>query len=235
MRHLLLTTAAVAALALGSPVGHAQSSNAPSGASEEQPNKGGKATAPANQGPAAKQAPGQGTPTSVPTNRNAQAPTAQPNGTAHPNNQAQQTTPEVPQQQQRTGQPALHGQAQPKAPSTTGENNTAPGNAGRQNAGTASSNQGNRSADAHARVQVTQQQRTQIHERIGHLHAQRLDRADFSLEVGVAVPRSVRVYTLPPEIVEVVPEYRGYDYILVGDDIVIVDPGSLQIVAVIPA
>jgi len=50
-----------------------------------------------------------------------------------------------------------------------------------------------------------------------------------------AVPRSVRVYTLPPEIVEVVPEYRGYDYVLVGEDIVIIDPESHEIVAVIPA
>ena len=67
------------------------------------------------------------------------------------------------------------------------------------------------------------------------MRAQRLNRADFSLEVGAAVPRSVRVYTLPPEIVEIVPEYRGHDYVLVGDDIVIIDPGSLEIVAVIPA
>jgi hypothetical protein len=35
--------------------------------------------------------------------------------------------------------------------------------------------------------------------------------------------------------VESFPEYRDYDYILVGDEILIVDPGSLQIIAVIPA
>jgi hypothetical protein len=40
---------------------------------------------------------------------------------------------------------------------------------------------------------------------------------------------------LPPEIVEIVPEYQGFDYVMVGDEILIVDPGSLQIIAVIPA
>ena len=49
------------------------------------------------------------------------------------------------------------------------------------------------------------------------------------------VRRSVRLYTLPPEIVEIVPEYSGYDYVLVGDDIVMIDPDSHEIVAVIPA
>jgi len=72
-------------------------------------------------------------------------------------------------------------------------------------------------------------------ERIGYLRTQRLNRAEFPLELGAAVPRSVRLYTLPPEIVEIVPEYSGYDYVLVGDDIVIIDPDSHEIVAVIPA
>jgi hypothetical protein len=35
--------------------------------------------------------------------------------------------------------------------------------------------------------------------------------------------------------VSIVPEYRGFDYILVGDSILIVDPVTLEIVAVIPA
>jgi hypothetical protein len=35
--------------------------------------------------------------------------------------------------------------------------------------------------------------------------------------------------------VSIVPEYRGFDYTLVGDSILIVDPVTLEIVAVIPA
>jgi Protein of unknown function (DUF1236) len=35
--------------------------------------------------------------------------------------------------------------------------------------------------------------------------------------------------------VTLVPAYRDYEYILVGDNIVIVDPDTYEIVAVIPA
>jgi hypothetical protein len=34
---------------------------------------------------------------------------------------------------------------------------------------------------------------------------------------------------------EYAPQYRGYEYILVGDQVLIVDPRTLQIVAVIDA
>jgi hypothetical protein len=40
---------------------------------------------------------------------------------------------------------------------------------------------------------------------------------------------------LPPRVVEIYPAWRGYHFFIVGDQIVIVEPGSLRIVAVIPA
>jgi len=49
------------------------------------------------------------------------------------------------------------------------------------------------------------------------------------------VPSSVRVRVLPREIVEVVPQFRGFKYVLVGDEVVILDPYTLEIVAIIPA
>jgi hypothetical protein len=252
MRRLLFATTAISVLALGTPLALAQSSNAPSGAREEQkqpPAKTGKTATPA--------APGQDTHNGSPAGRSAQAPKAAPESTKHPTNQAQQVEPNAqpPKGQQRSSQaqqeqqpntrepktqPRLNGQAQ--TPGTAVETNTAPRNAGsdRRPAAATRTEQGSRQpaeGDAGGRreVQVSEQQRTQIHERAGHLRAQRLNRADFSLDVGAAVPRSVRIYTLPPEIVEIVPEYRGYDYVMVGDEIVIIDPESLEIVAVIPA
>jgi hypothetical protein len=68
---------------------------------------------------------------------------------------------------------------------------------------------------------------------MGELRAGRVDNVNFSVSVGVAVPRSVTLHTLPPAIVEIVPAYRGYRYILVKDEIVIIDPNTYQIVAVI--
>jgi len=57
----------------------------------------------------------------------------------------------------------------------------------------------------------------------------------FSLSIGEEVPRSVHYHRLPARIVEYAPQYRDFDYILVGDDILILDPRTHRIVAVISA
>jgi hypothetical protein len=85
-------------------------------------------------------------------------------------------------------------------------------------------------------VQLSQDQRTRIQAVIGKEHAPRFSGSEhFDITVGARVPRDVHVVVLPEDIVSIVPEYRGFDYILVGDSILIVDPVTLEIVAVIPA
>ena len=86
-------------------------------------------------------------------------------------------------------------------------------------------------------VQLSEDQRSQIKTVIGHGRGPRLSWSDvnFSISVGTRVPRSVHFVTLPSEIVRIVPQYRGYEYFLVEDEIVIIDPQTLEIVAVIPA
>lgn len=58
---------------------------------------------------------------------------------------------------------------------------------------------------------------------------------NVSVSVGTRIPGSVRFYPLPREVVVIYPEWRGYDYILVGDQIVVVDPRSHEIVAILEA
>ena len=53
---------------------------------------------------------------------------------------------------------------------------------------------------------------------------------NFNVSVGSSIPRSYRFHPLPTEIVDIVPEYRGYDYIMVRDEIVIVEPRTRKIV-----
>jgi hypothetical protein len=65
--------------------------------------------------------------------------------------------------------------------------------------------------------------------------AERLTNVEFSTTVGGVIPGTVHLYRLPVSIVEYVPQYRDYEYILVGDEILIVDPRTLRIVAVIAA
>jgi hypothetical protein len=38
---------------------------------------------------------------------------------------------------------------------------------------------------------------------------------------------------LPSDVVQVAPQYRGFDYIAVSEQILIIDPNSMEIVAVI--
>jgi len=86
-------------------------------------------------------------------------------------------------------------------------------------------------------VQLSEDQRSQIKTIVGRGSGPRLSRSNvnFAISVGTRVPRSVHFVTLPSEIVRIVPQYRGFDYFLVEDEIVIVDPHTLEIVAVIPA
>jgi hypothetical protein len=64
---------------------------------------------------------------------------------------------------------------------------------------------------------------------------ERLANVPFSTTVGGVVPGTVHLYTMPVSIVEYAPQYRDYEYILVGDEILIIDPHTLRIVAVIAA
>jgi hypothetical protein len=65
--------------------------------------------------------------------------------------------------------------------------------------------------------------------------AERLTNVQFSITVGGIIPGSVHLYSLPVSIAEYAPQYRDYEYILVGDEVLIVDPRTLRIVAVIEA
>jgi hypothetical protein len=58
---------------------------------------------------------------------------------------------------------------------------------------------------------------------------------NFSISVGTRVPRTVTFHPVPTEIVTIYPDWRGYEFFLVRDEIIIVNPRTLEIVAVLPA
>jgi hypothetical protein len=236
MRRSLLSTTAIAALVLAPALALAQA-NGPSGTIQEQPRKqeptqGGKTVTPAP----GQMAPGKSAQTQTPT-----APHQM-------NNQAQQQAPtgQVQQHQRLQGQAQPELQREHKAPVQQGQLQQPKGTQGEAQeqkgepnkaVGTQQHQTGAASTKTRtaAQVQVTQQQKTQIHERLAHFKVERIEHPQFSVRVGVEIPRSVHVEVLPPEIVEIVPEYQGFDYVLVGNEILIIDPYSMQIVAVIPA
>ena len=56
---------------------------------------------------------------------------------------------------------------------------------------------------------------------------------NFNARVGVNVPGSVHLETLPTDIVAEYPQFRGYDFVMIHDQIVIVDPSSREVVEVV--
>jgi hypothetical protein len=85
-------------------------------------------------------------------------------------------------------------------------------------------------------VTFTTEQRTKIRETVLRGgSAPRVTNINFSINVGTAVPRAIRVVTVPEVIVEIHPAWRGFLYFVYEDEIVIVDPNTYKIVAVIDA
>jgi hypothetical protein len=56
---------------------------------------------------------------------------------------------------------------------------------------------------------------------------------NVSISVGTRVPRTVHYHPLPAEVVTIYPEWRGYYFILVGSQIVILEPSTYEIVYII--
>ena len=85
-------------------------------------------------------------------------------------------------------------------------------------------------------VQVSQTQRVHLRDsfRQHRDHFHRVARVGFPIFVGAYVPSDYAFYDVPSDFVEYAPEYDGYKYIVVGDEILIIDPRTWEIVAVIP-
>ena len=81
---------------------------------------------------------------------------------------------------------------------------------------------------------MTGEQKTKIRESMMGGNAPRVNNVNFSINVGTVVPSHVHVVAVPPLLVEYHPEWRGYRYFVVNDEIIIVEPGTLRIVAVLP-
>jgi hypothetical protein len=137
---------------------------------------------------------------------------------------------------ERTGQKS--GEQNERTGQKAGEKNERTGQGAQQPGRTSAERQGGgnsaRISEAKS-VHLSSEQRDRIKTVVTANRAARIDNVNFDVRVGVVVPRSVQIVALPEEIVTLVPQYRGFDYILVRDEILIIDPVTLEIVAVLPA
>lgn len=171
--------------------------------------------------------------TQAPASNNStnQAQTNQPsNQSTTPSNQAQTNSPSSTNNQAHSANPPSSNTNQAQSPSGSGSTNAAQQPNNQQNTADRSSSNTNLNAS----VNINDQQRTRISASISHLNLQPLTNVNFSLSEGTVVPRDVRLQPLPAEVVEIVPQYRGYDFVLVKDEIVIVEPSTYKIVTVLP-
>jgi len=94
------------------------------------------------------------------------------------------------------------------------------------------------STQAGGAVNLTSQQRTELRttviEKSGAPKVSR-SQINFNLAVGTAVPRSgvVHFVDVPETLIHIHPAWRGYKYFVVDEEIIIVDPHSYEIVAVL--
>jgi len=95
-----------------------------------------------------------------------------------------------------------------------------------------------RGAQPVARVQATDQQRREVHQRLfGNRQAVRIPRSQLNaaLAVGSRIPRRHQLLRFAPALLALVPAYAAYRYLIVDDTICVVDPETYGIVDVIPS
>src|SRR6516164_186154 len=83
-------------------------------------------------------------------------------------------------------------------------------------------------------VTLNSQQRARIQQTVlAGRNVPRVNNVNFALSVGTAVPSSVRIVDVPSALIEINPQWRGHQYFVVRDEIIIVDR-SRKIVATVP-
>lgn len=255
-RRLLLSTVAVA-LVLGTAVASAQTrrpadQNAPPATPSQNepranPQSGAAApNAPMPQGQAQQNMPAQpnmpNAQQPAPRATTGQAPQAQPTP-SNAANPAQQPAagqaqtqpppqPGVPSQ----GQPQGQGPAQPgMTHGNTAGANGAPGDPNaQQNANTNANANAGAQGNQQGVITLNEQQNTRVAQAIRQANVRPLTNVSFSIAVGTAIPADVQLNVLPLELVEVVPQYRGFSFVVVEQEALIIDPGNRTIVAVVP-
>jgi hypothetical protein len=87
---------------------------------------------------------------------------------------------------------------------------------------------------AGAAAKLSTEQRTQITSVIREERVAPVTNVNFAISVGTRVPREgIELHALPSRVVTIYPEWRSYRYVLVREQIVIIDPNTYEIVAVL--
>jgi hypothetical protein len=96
--------------------------------------------------------------------------------------------------------------------------------------------QGNASGQTQGQHQLSEEQRTHIRETVIDARgAPRVGHVDFDVRVGTRLPRDrIHLIRVPETLVQIDPEWQDFLYFVYEDEIVVVDPNDMEIVAVLP-
>lgn len=94
---------------------------------------------------------------------------------------------------------------------------------------------GQGAAATSASAKLTPEQHSKITTVIKQQKAQPVTNVNFTISVGTVVPRTLHFYPLPVQVIEVYPSWQGYEFILVGNEILVINPRTFEIVAVLAA
>jgi hypothetical protein len=83
-------------------------------------------------------------------------------------------------------------------------------------------------------LKLSDQQRQQIRAYFANQKADRTGSVNFTLAIGSAVPQGVQLQSLPPQISAALGGYNADQYIIVGNQLVIVDTQARRVVAIVP-
>ena len=229
MSNRFLMSVAAAALIAGTGFANAQGT----GTSREAPTGATTQSAP----PSDRAAPS----TAAPMNRNDASPSAAP---ADAPKSAQSDEKMQPQggknqraQDTAPGQKSKSMSSETNEKGQTGKDMKAEGRNGNMNADSkgAADSKSTTTGQAAAGGKLSTEQRTKITTVIKQTNVRPVTNVNFSISVGTRVPRDVGFHPLPAEIVTVYPDWRGYEFFLVNDQVIVVNPRTLEIVAVIDA
>jgi hypothetical protein len=87
-------------------------------------------------------------------------------------------------------------------------------------------------------LQMSEEQRTRVttrfSESIDRMNVRPLSRTNISVSIGAPLPRSVHFHPVPRDIIAIYPQFRGHSFVVVEDEIVIVEPRTRRVVTVLP-
>jgi hypothetical protein len=137
-------------------------------------------------------------------------------------------------QQQSTQSGSASG-AQQSGSAAQQSNTTQQSGAAQQNntSSTSASSNTTSGTSTNAVASLGTEQRSEVTQAFSTTSVNTVSSVNFNVSVGTIITDEVRLAPLPAEVIRIVPQYRNYQYVVVRDEIVIVEPRTKKIVEVI--